>query len=247
LEGVKVIQDAAMQAGTQTYQEQAARARRDRLILDHLPLVKHAIGRLVGRLPRGVDAENLESAGVLGLVEAANRFDDERGVKFETFAYPRIRGAVVDELRRSSCLPQQMLEQIAAIHRAYQQLPAPVTPENLAAATGLSEDQVADCLAAMRLSRVVSLDKLARSAQHEPRSACAIPDVGAEQAELRELLAAAIAALPERRRLVVTLYYLEDLRLKEIGDLLGLSESRVSRVLDAALFELGESMRSHGV
>src|SRR5437764_11345802 len=99
-----------MQAGAQTYHDQAARARRDRLILDHLPLVRHAIGRLVGRLPAGVDAENLESAGVLGLVEAATRFDADRGVKFETFAYLRIRGAVVDELRRSSCLPQQVLE-----------------------------------------------------------------------------------------------------------------------------------------
>src|SRR5438876_11670053 len=98
-----------MQAGAQTYQEHAVKAQRDRLILDHLPLVRHAIGRLVGRLPTGVDTENLESAGILGLVEAAHRYDAERGVKFETFAYPRIRGAMVDELRRSSCLPQQVL------------------------------------------------------------------------------------------------------------------------------------------
>src|SRR5215470_10243134 len=127
-----------MQSGTQAYQQQAAQTRRDQLILAHLPLVKHAIGRLMGRLPSGVDAENLESAGVLGLVEAANRFDPERGVKFETYAYPRIRGAVVDEMRRNSCLPQEAMEQVANVRRAYQQAPAPVTVEALAAATGLS-------------------------------------------------------------------------------------------------------------
>src|SRR5579862_9811346 len=153
-----------MQTGTQHYNQEAAKTRRDQLILAHLPLVKHAIGRLVGRLPRGVDAENLESAGILGLVEAANRFDPERGVKFETFAYSRIRGAVVDEMRRNSCLPQQMLEHVATVRRAYQQLPAPATVECLASATGLSEDQVSDCLAAMRLARTVPLDRLGKAA-----------------------------------------------------------------------------------
>jgi RNA polymerase sigma factor for flagellar operon FliA len=210
-----------MQSGAPAYQHEADRTRRDRLILDHLPLVKHAIGRLIGRLPPGVDVENLESAGVLGLVEAATRFDPERGVKFETYAYLRIRGAVVDELRRNSSLPQQVLEQVARVRRAYQQLPAPVTIEALADGTGLSADEVVDCLAAMRLARTVSLDKLARTPDHEPASGEAAPTQHVERVELREQLAQAIAALPERQRLVVTLYYLEDLRLKEIGVLVG--------------------------
>ncbi|HYV39003.1 MAG TPA: sigma-70 family RNA polymerase sigma factor [Gemmataceae bacterium] len=235
-----------MQSGTQTYQKQAAKTRRDQLILAHLPLVKHAIGRLVGRLPSGVDAENLESAGVLGLVEAANRYDPERGVKFETYAYPRIRGAVVDEMRRNSCLSQQALEHVASVRRAYQHLPAPVTVEALAAATGLSEDQITDCLASMRLARTVSLDKLGKVANHEPADDRDQPGRRAEQSELRQLLAQAIAGLPERTRMIVTLYYLENLRLKEIGELIGLSESRVSRLLDAGLFALGEQMRSKG-
>jgi RNA polymerase sigma factor for flagellar operon FliA len=235
-----------MQSGTRTYQKQAAKTRRDQLILAHLPLVKHAIGRLMARLPSGVDAENLESAGVLGLVEAANRFDPERGVKFETYAYPRIRGAVVDEMRRNSCMSQQVLEQVASVRKAYQHLPAPVTVEALAAATGLSEDQVTDCLATMRLARTVSLDKISKVAEHEPADNADQPGHHAEQAELRDLLAQAIARLPERTRMIVTLYYLENLRLKEIGEVIGLSESRVSRLLDAGLFELGEQMRAKG-
>lgn len=235
-----------MQKGAHAYQLEAAKVRRDQLILDHLPLVRHAIGRLVGRLPSGVDAENLESAGVLGLVEAANRFDPERGVKFETYAYPRIRGAVVDELRRNSVLPQQTLEQIALVRRHYQRLPPPVTVEALAAATGLSADQVTDCLAAMRLTRTVSLEQLARGPDSASDADSDRPSLRLEQEETRRLLAEAITALPERQRLVVTLYYLEDLRLKEIGDVISLSESRVSRLLDAALFELGEFMRAKG-
>jgi RNA polymerase sigma factor FliA len=234
-----------MQSGTQLYSQEATKTRRDQLILDHLPLVKHAIGRLVGRLPRGVDAENLESAGILGLVEAANRFDPDRGVNFETFAYLRIRGAVVDEMRRNSCLPQQVLEQVGRVRQAYQQLPAPASVESLALAAGLSEDQVTDCLGAMRLARTVPLDKLGKTAGSEPTAQVDHPGHRAEQAELRQLLAQAIESLSERHRVVVTLYYLEDLRLKEIGDVLHLSESRVSRLLDAGLFELGEYLRAH--
>jgi RNA polymerase sigma factor for flagellar operon FliA len=235
-----------MQSGTQLYNQEATKTRRDELILAHLPLVKHAIGRLVGRLPTSADAENLESAGILGLVEAANRFDPDRGVNFEAFAYLRIRGAVVDEMRRSSCLPQQVLEHVARVRRAYQQLPAPATVQGLAGATGLSQDQVMDCLGAMRLARTVPLDKLGKAAGSEPAAPVDQPGHQAEQAELRQLLTQAIESLSERQRLVVTLYYLEDLRLKEIGDVLHLSESRVSRLLDAGLFELGEYLRDHG-
>src|SRR5262245_61098490 len=100
---------------------------RDELIVSHLPLVKHVIGRLIGELPPGVDIENLESAGVLGLVEAAGRFDPTQNAQFKTFAFLRIRGAILDELRRASPLPQHMLERVSRIRKAYRTLPAPVT------------------------------------------------------------------------------------------------------------------------
>ena len=100
------------------YQRVADQQKRDALILSHLPLVKHVIGRLVGELPPGVDVENLEAAGVLGLVEAAGKYDPGRNTLFKTFAYIRIRGAVLDELRRASPLPQQMLERVSAVRKA---------------------------------------------------------------------------------------------------------------------------------
>lgn len=232
-----------MQVITRAYTERAEQVRRNELIESHLGLVRHILGKLVAQLPPGVDVENLESAGTLGLVEAANKFDPERGIKFETYAYTRIRGAVLDELRRNCPLPQHVLERVAKVRRAYESLPPGATTAELAAASGLGEDELADCLAAMRLTRVASWEagdpldaRLADRA--EP------PDTLAERAEETELLADAIEALPERERLVVTLYYKEDLRLKEIGAVLHLSESRVSRVLNGALYQLGEYMRA---
>jgi RNA polymerase sigma factor for flagellar operon FliA len=219
-------------------------AEREQLILRHLALVRHIVGRLKGKLPRGLDVENLEAAGVLGLVEAANRFDPDRGIRFETFAYARIRGAVFDELRRNCPLPQHLLERIATVRAAHARLPAPVTAERLAEATGLTADEVAECLGALRLTRVGSWEDLA--GPHFPRrgESDERPSDRLEQAELHRLLSQGIRRLPDRERLVVTLYYLEDLRLKEIGQLLDLSESRVSRLLKTALFHLEEFLRA---
>lgn len=227
-----------------TYQQTQARQQRDTLILRHLHLVRHVVGRLVAQLPPGVDLENLESAGTLGLVEAASKFDAARGVKFETFATYRIRGAVYDELRRNSLLPQHQMEKATLIQNAYKTLAAPVTLEALAAHTGLTADEVTDCLAALRMSRMVSWDYLAEVKQVQVADKEREP--AAEKEERVQVLARGIAQLPEKERIVVTMYYLEDMRLKEIGQVLQLSESRISRLLNGSLYRLGEWMRSHG-
>ena len=121
----------------QAYQEIGGEKQREELILANLPLVRHILGRLAARLPRGTDLDNLEAAGVLGLVEAANRFDADRGIRFKTFAYTRIRGAILDELRRNSPLPQELLEKIARIPRVLQLLPPPVSMETIADEDGV--------------------------------------------------------------------------------------------------------------
>lgn len=234
-----------MQQAKQIYDAVAQKERRDQLIVEHLPLVRHLVGKMVAELPPGVDVENLESAGVLGLVEAAHRFDAERGVQFKTYAYTRIRGAVLDELRRNCPLPQDLLQQMAQVRQAYEQLPPPVTTDALAAATGLSEEEITDCLAAIRMTRWLSWEEHGEpigTRLDDPQR----PDRLAEKEEQKRLLTEALAALNERERMIVTLYYLEDLRLKEIAEVLQLSESRISRLLNAALFHLGEYMRTHG-
>jgi RNA polymerase sigma factor for flagellar operon FliA len=232
-----------VQVITRAYSQLAEQTRRHALIESHLGLVRHILGKLVAQLPPGVDVENLESAGALGLVEAANKFDPERGIKFETYAYTRIRGAILDELRRNCPLPQHMLERVARVRKAYEALPHGATTAELATASGLSDDELADCLAAVRLTRVASWEAGdALDARLADRTES--PDAQAERDEQKQLLADALEALPERERLVVTLYYMEDLRLKEIGSVLNLSESRVSRLLNAALFQMGEYMRA---
>jgi RNA polymerase sigma factor for flagellar operon FliA len=232
-----------VKTASKTYLLMSAQNRRDELIMAHLPMIRHILSRLVAHLPPGVDVENLTSAGTLGLVEAANKFDPERGIKFETFAFARIRGAVLDELRRNCPLPQHLLERLARVRKAYQELPPPVSREALAAATGLTAAEIADCLKAVRMTRMISWEKLGDSADAHLQKSETCPENSMELAEQKQLLAKAIEKLPERERLVVTLYYMENLRLKEIGQVLELSESRVSRLLSAALFDLGEAMR----
>lgn len=217
--------------------------RRDELIVSHLPLVKHVIGRLIGELPPGIDVENLESAGVLGLVESAGKYDPTRNTLFKTFAYLRIRGAILDELRRNSPLPQHMLERVSLIRKAHRKLEAPVTVEMLVAATGLSTDEVSDALAAERFSRMVSWEQQAAPEGWNPVESMAPPHAELERWEAIQQLGEAIERLKPRERLAVTLYYREELRLKEIGEIMRLSPSRISRLLSRAIFELGESLR----
>lgn len=226
----------------QEYSRTADQTARDELVVNHLWLVRHIMGKVAARLPAGVDVENLESAGVLGLVEAAGRFDATRGVDFKSFAMLRIRGAIFDEARRNCPLPQEVMQRVSQVAKAQERLSGPVSVDELATATGLSQDDVLDALIAMPLIQVRSLELL----EDDPTGRRdGSPEAAAEWDERKKLLADAIASLPERERLVVTLYYMEDLRLKEIGQVLKLSESRVSRLLAAAQHQLREYVGSH--
>ena len=232
---------AAMGRQLQEYSRTAAQAVRDELVVGHLWLVRHIAGKLAARLPTGVDVDNLESAGVLGLVEAAQRFDGGRGVDFKSFASLRIRGAMIDEARRNCPLPQDVMRRVSLVSKAYQQLPSPVTPEDLMRATGLTRDEVLDALIAMPFVQIQSLEQL----EADPQQTASEEDSALEREDQKRLLADAIETLPERERLVVTLYYMEDLRLKEIGQVLNLSESRVSRVLAEAQQRLRNYVCAH--
>lgn len=233
-----------MGTATQTYRSVSRELMRDELIVRHVDYVRHILARMIVSLPDGIDSENLESAGILGLVEAAHQFDPTRGVPFKTFAFPRIRGAIIDELRRNCPLPQQMLQAIAQVRRATEALEPPVTPEAISQITGLTIEQVEDCLASIRLTRVGVWDEAAHGSQSNRETNADDPGFKVEMKESKQVLAECLQRLPEQERLVVTLYYLEDMRLKEIGVVLGLSESRISRVLAKGEFRLKEYVRA---
>lgn len=211
------------------YQDASKREKRDQLITDHLDYVAHIANRLARRLPDWVDGENLQSAGVVGLIEAAQSFDESRGVVFKTYSYPRIRGAMIDEIRRNSPLSQKVIANVTRLRAAMENLEPPIMPEALSEATGLTLQEVEEGLAASRLLTPQTWDELGYVAPDQET-----PVSIAEQEEKTRILADAIESLPQRDRAIVQMYHMEEMKLKEIGMVLNLSESRVSRILDRA-------------
>lgn len=223
---------------------------RHRLIVEHLPLVRHIAGRMVAEFPGGCDREELESVGMLGLIGAADSWDASRGLKFSTYAFPKIRGAILDELRRLDFLPRGRRDKVRSLDRAVayleQKKGAPPSPEEIAEELGASLDEVDEILVTARLAGQASLDggpsvELA-SMLSDPRSED--PVGSAEWEEMKELLVQAIAELPEQEQTVITLFYAEDLMLKDIAELLGVTPSRVSQIHSRAIYRLNCGLRS---
>ncbi|MEP3482273.1 MAG: sigma-70 family RNA polymerase sigma factor [Fuerstiella sp.] len=217
-----------MDAAVKAYRATTNQASRDDLIVDHIGDVKNILGRVVAALPDSVDRDNLEAAGLLGLVEAAHHFRPELNVKFSAFAYHRIRGAILDELRRNCPLSQRMLERWSTIRKAIESHDGYASVEQLADSTQLSAKDISDCMEAIRLTRPEEWNE-----EFGFRVNPMLSDI--EQEEKQQQLEDAIMQLEERDRSVVIMYYRDELRLKEIGEVLGLSESRVSRILSEAV------------
>jgi RNA polymerase sigma factor for flagellar operon FliA len=224
---------------------------RDRLILTYAPLVKYVAGRLGSGLPAHVDEGDLVSYGLLGLIGAIERYDPSRDIKFETYAIARIKGAIIDELRALDWVPRSVRSRAREIERAIGELEAKTgvapTDEQIAAKIGISVDELEESLADISRSSIAALDELwsvtgdgdqislmdTIEDESGPK-----PEAALDQTEMREALADAIARLPEREKLVITLYYYEELTLREIGEVLGVTESRVSQLHTKAILRL---------
>ncbi len=235
----------------QEYRQSRDRILRDRLILTYAPLVKFVAGRVRASLPSHVDEQDLVSYGLLGLIGAIERFDPDREIKFETFAMARIRGAIIDELRSLDWVPRSVRTRARAIERAIavleRELMRAPTDEEIAAKLGIKPEELEENLREISRSSVAALDELWSPTGSGDQVALVDtiqdrtgpdPEVSLELSEVREALAEAISGLPEREKLVITLYYYEELTLREIGEVLGVTESRVSQLHTKAILRL---------
>ena len=216
------------------------------LILSNLPLVKHIIGRLEIHLPYGMDREDLVSVGNMGLIEAARQYDPSRNVKFQTYAYIRIRGAILDEIRKSSFGGQtvvrkhkQLSEAARALEQEFGRYP---TEEELAGFMDISIEKVQGMLEETRAAHLISLDAfaeiddVARMVDHLFEDDSALDEI--LEAERLALVAGGIDRLADQEKLVLSLYYEQELSLKEISLIMELTESRISQIHKKAILFL---------
>ncbi len=225
---------------------------RERLVVAYSPLVKYVGGRMASGLPAHVEESDLISYGLVGLISAIQRFEPERDIKFETYAITRIKGSIIDELRSLDWVPRSVRSRAREIEKAnsklehrYQRAP---TDEEMAAELDLSVEGFQEALLQISNSTVAALDELwtvsdASGDQVSLLDTLQDPDAPdpaqvMDATDMKDRVADAIARLPEREKLVVALYYYENLTLREIGEVLGVTESRVSQLHTKAVLRL---------
>jgi len=234
------------------YKKNGDASARERLVVAYSPMVKFVAGRLGAGLPSHVEDADLISYGLMGLIGAIERFEPERGIKFETFAMTRIRGSIIDELRSLDWVPRSVRSRAREIEEAQQKLEnelqrAP-SEEELADKLGVSEEELQESLLEIANSSVYALDELWAISDSSGDSVSLLdtisdpsatdPQEALDSTEVKDRLAESISSLPEREQLVVALYYYEGLTLREIGEVLGVTESRVSQLHTKAVMRL---------
>ncbi len=236
------------------YKASGAREARDRLIVHYSPLVKFVAGRVAVGLPHNIDQADLVSYGIFGLIDAIAKFDPGRNVKFETYAVARIKGAIIDELRSIDWVPRSVRAKARAVERAYASLEASLlrspTDAEVAAEMGITEADLDAVLHQISFVGLVALDEvLSLGAERETTTlGDTIADKGEgpvdtfEVEETRHNLAGAINRLGEREKMVLSLYYYEGLTLAEIGQVLGVTESRICQIHTKSIFQLRARM-----
>jgi len=224
---------------------------RQKLLEEYLPLVKNVAGRMAMGFPKSVELSDLINTGVIGLIEALSNFDPSRGVKFETYAVPRIRGAILDELRSLDWVPRSTRAKSREIEKAISKLENQLgrrpSDRELAKSLRISSDELFSALDDVSSTTMLSLDELIYKEEdnrqvprvetlEDLRCKSILGDL--EKEELKAYLIQAISYLTEQERLVVALYYYEELTLKEIGEVMQISESRVSQIHTKAVLKL---------
>jgi len=226
---------------------------KERLIVHYSPMIKFVVGKMSIFVSNAVDFDDLTSYGIFGLIDAIEKFDSQKGVKFETYASLRIRGAVIDGLRSLDWVPRSLRQKSKQLDDAYAQLESELgrepTNADLAAKLGLTADEVEEEIKKSSLVSLISFDDYLEthheSAEPASDNADESPEHLYEQNELKQTLASAIGNLTEKEQMVVTLYYYEELTLKEISKVMNVSESRASQIHSKAMLKLRTRLGRH--
>jgi RNA polymerase sigma factor for flagellar operon FliA len=239
----------------ETYMEPAAPAR-DQLILEHLPQIKYIAQRISTKLPSHVELNDLVSAGVLGLLDAIEKFDPSRGVKFKTYAELRIKGAILDSLRSLDWAPRSLRKKSKDLEKIYkdleQRLGRPASDKEVCDEMDITLDEFYELVDQIKGLNLGSFQELAPNdddknseplVRYVPDAPQMDPFFVFHKSEIRNMLGGAIDTLPKKERLVVSLYYYDELTMKEIGRVLGVNESRVSQLHTKAMLRLRTKLR----
>lgn len=228
---------------------------RDQLIMDYAPLIRFVAQRIAARLPSNIDIDDLISAGVIGLMDAIEKYDPSRDNKFKTYAEFRIRGAILDELRSQDWVPRSVRDKAKRIEKTYAELEQKfgraVSDQEISTALGVSLEEYHEMVAKVKAVTLLSIDELSGPNQQDKKSLLEClenvssknPFTQLKSKGVRELLIKNIEDLPEKQKLVLSLYYYEDLNLKEIGKILEVTESRVSQLHTQAVEKLRSRLK----
>ena len=230
---------------------------REEVIIRYSPMIKYVANRIAMRLPPHIEVDDLISVGVLGLMDAISKYDSSRGAKFKTYAEFRVRGAILDELRAMDWVPRSIRQKASSVDKVVQSLQVKLSrsPEDqeVAKEMGISLEQFHNTLNETKSIPVFSLDDLGiakDSGEQQSLLDClagkadADPQTQIRLTELKEIIAKAIDTLPEKERLMVSLYYYEELTMKEIGAVLEITESRVSQIHSKAVYRLRTKLKA---
>ena len=225
------------------YSETKSKQLRDMLIIYYSSLVNFIAGRLHIHLLKRVDFDDLVSYGIFGLIDAIDKFDYEKGIKFETYASLRIRGSIIDSIRKMDWIPRDLRQKSKMLEVAFEELTASLnrepTDEELAVKLSISLKELHSLFSKTSLVNLISLDEYSDQ-NHEINlfSNIETPEAALNKAGVKEILAEAIESLQENEKKIVALYYFEELTLKEIGEILGVSISRVSQIHSKTMLKL---------